>query len=234
MNKNVIKVSTLSAALLLTLSIAQANPVTVLNQDFNLQPQAPGATTVYTGGGLTDWAVFNVGSGGNWDVGLSGANGSDFTDPLTAPASPVDNYLWINRFNGDGTQVAGVYQDVGAFLANTTYTLTVAIGSRGDRINSPGIISLLNGTDNTGTVLATGGGLPATQNSWQDYTASFTTGASVSGDLVIDLSVLDAGTIQAGFSNVRLDAVPVPEPSTYALLGGGLVSLLAFRRLLAA
>src|ERR1035441_8172742 len=84
----------------------------------------------------------------------------------------------------------GIYQDVGALQPNTPYTLTVAIGSRADRINSPGIISLINGTDNTGTVLASGGGLPATQNTWQDYSVSFTTGPSVSGDLTIALSVL--------------------------------------------
>ena len=77
---------------------------------------------------------------------------------------------------------------MGALQPNSVYTLTVAIGSRADRINSPGIISLVNGTDNTGTVLATGGGLPGTQDTWQDYTASFTTGASVSGDVTVVLS----------------------------------------------
>src|ERR1700744_1725787 len=92
---------------------------------------------------------------------------------------------------------------MGPLQPNSVYTLTVAIGSRADRANSPGIISLINGTDNTGTVLATGGGLPSTQNTWQDYTTTFSTGGSVSGDLTVMLSVLGAGTIQANFDKVR-------------------------------
>ena len=229
-----LKIAMFSAATLFALSVTHATPVTVLNNSFQLQAQSPGQVTVLTPNGPTDWTGFNVGSGGNWDIGLSGENGSDFTaGPLAAPASG-NSYLWINRFNGNGTQVAGVYQDVGALLADTTYTLTVAIGQRaGTGPNgswSPGAISLLNGTDNTGAVLATGGGLSSTPNSWQDFTASFTTGNTVSGDLTIDLSVLDAGSIQADFSNVQLDATSVPEPGVSALLGGGCLLLMAFRR----
>ncbi len=105
----------------------------------------------------------------------------------------------------------GIYQDLGPLQTNTIYTLSVAIGSRADRLNSPGIISLINGTDNTGTVLATGGGVPATQNTWQTYTVTYTTGASVSGDLTVELSAIgNASTIQADFDNVQLTATPVP------------------------
>jgi hypothetical protein len=47
------------------------------------------------------------------------------------------------------------------------------------------------------------------RNSWQDYTVTFTTGASVSGDLIVELSVPGSGTIQADFDNVRLAAMPI-------------------------
>ncbi len=105
----------------------------------------------------------------------------------------------------------GIFQDVGALQPYTTYTLTVAIGSRADRINSPGIISLLNGTNNNGTLLATTGGIPIDQNTWQDYSVTFTTGASVSGDLTIELSVTGNGsTVQADFDNVRLSSTGLP------------------------
>jgi hypothetical protein len=122
----------------------------------------------------------------------------------------------------------GIYQDVGALQSNTTYTLTVAIGSRNDRINSPGIISLINGTDNAGRVLTSGAGLPSAQNRWQDCSISFTTAAVVSGDLTIALSVLGNGTtIQADFDNVRLTAAPAvfvaPAFRTLRLSGGNLV-----------
>jgi hypothetical protein len=234
-NKTVKKVLGFSAASLLALSSIHAQTsIPVLNNSFQLQAQSAGQTTVLTPNGPTDWTGFNVGSGGNYDIGLSGENGADYTaGPLAAPANG-NSYLWINRFNGNGTQVAGVYQEVGSLLADTTYTLSVAIGQRAgsgpDGSWSPGIISLLNGTDNTGLVLSTGGGLSSTPNTWEDFTTSFTTGASVSGDLTIELSVLDAPSIQADFSNVELTATTVPEPAPVALAGLGGLALVVFRR----
>jgi hypothetical protein len=205
--------------------VSSPNIVTVQNYDFQNTTLNPGQTIVYTPNGPAGWNGFNIGSGGNYDIGLSYASGGDFTDPLTTPAFG-NNYLWVNRFNGNGTQVAGVYQDVGSLKANTTYALTVAIGQRAstgpDGSWSPGIISLVNGTSDVGTVLVTGGGLPATANSWQDYTASFTTGASVSGDLTVVLSVLDAPSIQGDFSNVQLTQVPQLVFNPPVISGGNL------------
>jgi hypothetical protein len=95
-------------------------------------------------------------------------------------------------------------------------------------MNSPGIISLVNGANNNGMVLASGGGLPADQNSWQDYSVRFATGSSVSGDLTIALSVLGNGTtIQADFDNVRLTATPfvpmAPKFGAIKVMDGNLV-----------
>jgi hypothetical protein len=143
-------------------------------------------------------------------------------NPL-APTADGNQYLYVNMFNPAVT--GGVYQDVGPLQTNTTYTLTVAIGSRLDRINSPGIVSLINGTDDTGTVLATTNGIPATQDTWADYTVTFTTGPSVSGDLTIALSALGDGTlIQADFDNVRLTTAPYVAPLTPPTLGTPTVS----------
>ena len=185
---------------------AQPTPVTVSNFSFEVNVASGAGGVVATV--PTGWTAFS--EGGPSDIGSQWAGGVDYTTytPLAAPAAG-NQYCYINMFNPSVT--GGIYQDVGALQPNTTYTLTVAIGSRNDRINSPGIISLVNGTNNTGTVLASGGGLPGTQNTWQDYTVSFTTGASVSGDLTIVLSVLGNGTtIQADFDNVRLITTPVP------------------------
>jgi hypothetical protein len=189
--------------------------VTVNNYGFQTQMLSPGQTI----GGVapTNWTEFNVGSGGSYYIGITYASGSgtDFTDPLTAPANG-NNYLFVNRFGGNGSQIAGVYQEVAILQPYTTYTLTVAIGQRGNAGPngswSPGIISLLNGVDNTGTVLATGGGLPATPDTWQNYTITYTTGAAVSGDLTVELSALDAASIQADFNNVELTQVSVAPP----------------------
>lgn len=177
-------------------------PVAVANPSFEIDVASPGGVvaTVPTG-----WTAFNEGAPS--DIGSQNAGGNDYVinTPLSAPAEG-NQFCYINMFNAGIT--GGIYQDVGTLQPNTTYTLTVAIGSRADRVNSPGIISLVNGTDNTGTVLATGGGLPAAQNTWQDYTVNFTTGSSVNGDLTVRLSVPGSGTIQADFDNVRLTALP--------------------------
>src|SRR5665213_1779303 len=177
---------------------------TVSNPGFELDATSPGTSVATV---PSYWTAFN--EAGSADIGSQNAGGTDYTvnNPLAAPAAG-NQYCYINMFNPSVT--GGIYQDVGPLQTNTTYTLTVAIGSRHDRINSPGIIALINGTDGTGTVLASGGGLPAAQNTWQDYTVTFTTGASVSGDLTVDLSVLGNGTsIQADVENVRLTSAPV-------------------------
>jgi hypothetical protein len=136
-------------------------------------------------------------------------NSYSVVNPLAPPAD--GNYFFaINEGPSDPT--GGIYQDVGALLPNTTYTLTVAMGLREDFtpgvLGSPGIISLINGTNNAGALLASTSGIPTTPDTWQDYTVSFTTGPSVSGDLTVELSVAGASTYQANFDNVQLTETP--------------------------
>jgi hypothetical protein len=177
---------------------------TISNFSFEYDVTSAGTTVPAIPAG---WSAFNQGSAGG--IGSQNAGGNDYTiyDPLAVPAAG-NQYCYINMFSSG--VAGGIYQDIGPLQTNTIYTLTVAIGSRADRINSPGIISLVNGTNNFGDVLASSGGLPSTQNAWQDYTITFTTGTSVSGDNTIMLSTIGSGTIQADFDNVRLTAVPVP------------------------
>jgi hypothetical protein len=183
---------------------ATPQPGIINNYSFEFDVTSPGTTVPAVPAG---WTAFNQGSPGA--IGSQNAGGTDYTvyDPLAAPA--VGNqYCYINMYTSGVT--GGIYQDIGALQANTIYTLTVAIGSRADRINSPGIISLVNGTNNTGAVLANSGGIPSAQNTWQNYTITCTTGAAVSGDLTIMLSAMGSGNIQADFDNVRLTTTPVP------------------------
>jgi hypothetical protein len=187
----------------------------VQNPSFELNV-TPVNTTEFA---VTAWTKYNNTTDSS--IGCGHAGGEYTVNNPLAPTADGNQYLYVNMLNPAVT--GGVYQDVGPLKTNTTYTLTVAIGSRNDRINSPGIISLINGTDYTGTVLATTNGLPATTNTWADYTVTFTTGSSVSGDLTIALSALgDATLIQADFDNVRLTATaPSATPPT---LGAATVS----------
>lgn len=182
---------------------APAQVLVTTNLSFEQNAVPSGGVAAVTPAG---WTSFNKANGD--DIGSQNAGGTDYTkfDPLAAPADG-NQYCFINMFTPGVT--GGIYQDVGPLRPNATYTLTVAIGCRNDRINSPGIISLLNGADNTGAVLASGGGLPAAENTWRDYSISFTSGPSVSGDVTIVLSVAgNATTIQADFDNVRLAVTP--------------------------
>jgi hypothetical protein len=152
------------------------------------------------------WTAFN-----DHNFSTVASNSYSVTDPL-APTADGNYFFAINEGPSDPT--GGIYQDVGPLLPNTIYTLTVAIGLREDftpgNLGSPGIISLINGVNNNGTVLASTTGVPFTSDTWEDYTVSFTTGGSVSGDLTIELSVAGASTYQANFDNVRLTKTPLP------------------------
>jgi hypothetical protein len=161
---------------------------------------------------VTGWTSFGMVN--NSDIGAEAENGGNFT-----AVADGNNYCYINLYNNPNAST-GLYQDVGPLQANTSYQLTVALGNRIDRQELPGIISLLNGTDNTGIVMASTNGVPVAKNTWQDYTISFISGTSVSGDLTIELWVdptltgaPNGGTIQGAFDNVRLTITSMVAPT---------------------
>ncbi|HEY1789462.1 MAG TPA: hypothetical protein VGJ73_14995, partial [Verrucomicrobiae bacterium] len=199
--------------------ISSPSIVTVNNFSFELNvANGPGTEVPSVPGG---WTAFN--EGGPQDIGSQWPGGTDYIvfNPMAPPADE-NQFGFVNMFNS--SVIGGIYQDVGALRPNTTYTLTVAIGSRNDRINSPGIISLIGGANNSGTVLASTSGIPATQNTWQDYSVAYNTGASVSGDLTVELSVLGNGTtIQADFDNVQLTQAPLFVFNPPVISGGNLI-----------
>ena len=226
---------------------AKALAVSVANPSF----EAP-VTGGFTDDGQTSishstnwgWSYFFADTTDDHDAGVQVNTNAGITSP-SPDGTPQDG--WVN---GNGNYL---YQDLGALQPNTTYTLTVDVAAPGTGnyagFNPAGggsaanaetdLLELLNNpTDpqpTVGSVAVTGSALNSvsvtpTAGLWTpNNTVTYTTGASVSGDLTILLEQTSAGAHEQGiFDNVRLTATAVPEPASMGLLCLG--SLLALRR----
>ncbi|RYG44142.1 PEP-CTERM sorting domain-containing protein [bacterium] len=187
------------------------------------------------GGFFNGWGYFMTSGSSFQDFGIENVSGGAYTG-AAGSGTP---------FGGDGTNVAflnqgitggliNIFQDVGTLLPNTQYTLTVAIGQRLDRINGSATIGLINaafGEDNAwadGILLNSTTAVSSVSGSFEDFTTTFTTGSTVSGNLYIGAQYVGDGTIQASVDNFRLEAIP--EPSAAALLAFGVLGVLRRRR----
>jgi hypothetical protein len=133
-------------------------------------------------------------------------------------------------FSDSTTPIA---QILSAPLEVGTYTLTIAGGWRNGKNYDGGTFGLYTAG---GTQLATQDFVaPTIQGTFVDSTLTFTvlpTNAFLSQDLQIEmagrLTDLSNGTMD--FDNVRLNFAAVPEPSTYAMIIGGMSLLLGLAR----
>lgn len=181
------------------------------------------------------WGYFMTSGSSFQDFGIENVAGTAYTG-ATGSGTPQ---------GGDGTNVAflnqgivggtiNIFQDVGTLLPNTQYTLTVSIGQRLDRINGSATIGLINaalGEGNAwtnGSILSSTSAVSQTSGSFEDFTTTFTTGSTVSGNLYVGAQYTGDGTVQASVDNFRLEAIP--EPSAAALLALGAIGALRRRR----
>ena len=192
-------------------SAAQAATVTLVNPSFE-SPTLPAGSSP---GSVDGWEATRHDAGTQFfDLGADGFNQATATSPLPGTADGLQG-LYVNS--------GSVYQNVGALLANTVYTLKVAAGNQpyygGGSI---GYIGLFNDPTSTALALATVSGQPA--SNFVDFTTTFTSGASVSGDLYVQMGITSGGQID--YDNVRLTAVAanvaaVPEPQAWIMMIGG-------------
>jgi hypothetical protein len=189
---------------------------------------------------------------GGWPGSVAGADKSTTSEPAPWVASNVNSFGsgWTSASqyttgipDGDiyayANTVGTLSQTLAATLqADTSYTLTVAVGWRADlpgfgfpTFPGYGIELWAGGTKLTSTYSTNQGGTGAspTGGQWIDVIATYTSPASVTADaLQIRLIGYD---IQTNYDNVRLDGTLIPEPSAAALLGlGGLLMLRRRRR----
>ena len=223
---------------------AQASPVSILNYSFETPAlasdgnvtDAPGASGTFNSWGYVDT---KPGGGTFQSFGIENSSSGEYTGAAgsgTALGADGINVCYLNQSATTGGALTDIFQDIGILLPNTTYTLTVAIGQRLDRVNGSATIGLIDTTSgnanpwSTGTLLSSTTGVSSVTGRFQDFTTTFTTGSSVSGDLYIGAKYVGDGKIQASVDNFRLDATPVPEPGTMALAALGGASLLCWRR----
>lgn len=202
----------------------------------------PAADTAMPSWGVVVQSPQTPGTPGYWSVGFQTlAQGN-----ITAGATGTQM-----AFANGGMNL--IYQDVGAVTANTTYTLTVGVGSPGSGYGSSAsdkaTIALANGTVGTGSGsyatlptinAANESTFSTTLGTLTDNSVTLTTGATASGDLTIILENATAqfstGTnvleSQVNFDNVRVNAAAVPEPTSIALLAlaAGAMCLLGRRK----
>jgi hypothetical protein len=206
-------------SLLGLVTAATAAPIAVSNFSFENPGLANGA---YQGDSNDSFATYPTIPGWNSDNNTqngvqnfigTGAFGAGST--LPAPAAGTQA-VYIN-----GTDV---YQDVGALAPNTLYTLTVAAGNQpGYGVGSQGSISLINGTDATGTPVALSPVFTQPVSSFGTFTTSFISGTSVSGDLTIALAKISGN--QMIYDNVQLTGVANPHVNGYVPVQNALFDL---------
>ena len=184
-----------------------------------------------------------------WSTTTSGPDG--LNTQIYAATDGAVNYFYTDAslpIPGDGSNVVGPYGFpsgtgvdtitytkalTATFAANTTYTFSILSGTGNASHNPDAFIDILDGT--SATVLATNNiGIPS-QNAFSTYTVTFDT--STDPGIVGDAIALDFGMgstlpgntaqIDLKFANVSLtEAMAVPEPSTFALMGLGVAGLL--------
>lgn len=222
----------------LTTVSASTEASVIFSDNFNTTvPTAAPAANNGVGSGAwshSDPSIFGVGGG----VGAEGSNyfsASEWDSTVyMAHAQFADNFSVVTSDISTGVAIQPL----------TTYTLSIDVGVRvpadgqafgdnfGVQLRDTGLGgSLVMQLSKSGSVNATSVTVPGS-GQWETWTGSYSTGAIVpTGDL--HLRVLSIGPSPApsyayvAYDNVVLSAVPVPEPTTLALLGTGVLGLAA-------
>ena len=218
----------------------QAAPITVPN--FSFEATAPNDGN-FDSEPIPGWVVTGdfsaAGAYNSTESQFSGSTGG----PLPAPADGNNFGLAnLSRTGSPGTDDA-IFTSAASLATvedHTLYTLTVAVGNRKgfqpDQVTIALLVDDVVVPESSFTFL----GSTIANDSFADFTTSFTTDlmgdALTGGALKVQLthsSLAGSGIATADFDNIRLDATelpPVPEPSAFCLLFLGTMGLVKLRR----
>ncbi len=219
----------------LVLAIAGARvsaaPITVPNFSFELPAVADGTFAAATG-----WAESGSGAheGGAYNPTAGNFLGAAGNGAL--PGTAQGAQAGLMHAGGTASSNLTTAASLATIQANTTYTLTVALGNALDspaagQSISQAVLTLLANGASAAQLGFDAKTIPL--GTFTDYTVSFSTGAT--GPLIgqaLTASIGHAADLDSAIiaDNVRIDASPVPEPSTTALLLGTLVLTLGRRK----
>lgn len=244
---------------------AHATPITVVNHSFeNITGESPYNEFTFgpfPGWGLYDpGAITDGGDGPTFFIGtltptvVTSPPNYEFFPSGASDGNRVG--MAFSFFGSGGSGAWGLEQTLADTLqANTTYTLQVDIGNIGSGTAVDTTPYNLNGFPGYRVDLLAGGVVVASDNStltgtiaegtFATSTVQLTTGIShlqfgqSLGIRLVNLNEVDplapTADLEVDFDNVRLAAVPVPEPATIALVIAGLILMSEYvisRRLL--
>jgi hypothetical protein len=210
---------------------AQATPITLANSSFESDVVSDGASTT----AISGWKIM---APGNTYLQVYNPTSADFASAAGNGVLPSPATGSQCLFDADTTSTDYVIESTPTtnweLAAGKTYTVTVTVGQ--------GLQGTFHGLTMGYFDATKGGGVPAVRTvlpsqapmpgTFADFSYSFTpllTGKSPAhvGD---ELQVMFDMEGQSYIDNVRIDdgSVPVPEPSTSALLTAGLIGLLAY------
>ncbi len=216
-----LRVSLLSLISLALTTNAEAAFVAINNPSFESPVTAPGTFAGGQASGPTDWTVYN--SGATNGQRFFGVWNPSTTNSFVNGAPDGANVGVVFLENTTDLAEAGLRQTLTATLQlSTQYSLTVDVGNFSDADGGsfdfsgfPGYrVELFAG----GTLLALDSNtLSPGEGIFETSVVMFTTGNShpnAGQAMAIRLVNLNGPGIEVNFDNVRLDATPVPEPST--------------------
>lgn len=210
---NLIHNSIIASVLALAAVSAHANTNLLVNGSFE-EPQIPGRAWVIYGSGstaITGWTV----------VGAD----TQLTRTEFVPAAHGTQWIDLTGIYGYNK---GLRSDAVATVIGKTYQLSFDLGdyyAQGFRTSTLGV-SINGGANTLFTNIYEGGIMDWERKSFSFVASSNSTNITFLG---VENGALSNNAV-IGLDNVVLNAAPVPEPSTYAMMLAGLFGVAAFAR----